>query len=164
MAARPRGWGIGLLIGASLAFGGCYSFHLAGPEDPPADVVPRTVSVSVEYRQPGTCQNAPDRCDDPVIFYASWMREGNEFSLTSDPNSHVFRGTALVVPVNYPPRDQPYSVRVYDPYLARTSTAGFSARRMVLGGETLTTIESSGGRQERALVFVDENGLGHNAF
>ena len=153
---------IALLFGALL--GGCYDFHLAGPEDPPADVLPRTVSVSVEYRQPSKCANDPARCDDPVIFYGSWMREGNEFSLTGDLNSHVFRGTALVVPVNYPPRDQPYSVKVYDPYLQRTSTAGFSARRLVVGGEVLTRIESYGDRQERALMFVDENGLGHNPF
>jgi hypothetical protein len=143
---------------------GCYDFHLQGPEDPPVDVVPRTVSVTIQYRQPSSCQNDSSRCDDPVVFYGSWMREGNEFSLTPDVNSHVFRGTALVVPVNYPPRDQPYFVRIYDPYLARTSSGGFTARRLVVGGESLTQVESSGSRQERALIFVDENGLGHNPF
>lgn len=143
---------------------GCYDFHLEGPEDPPADVVPRTVSVSIQYRQPASCQNEAARCDDPVTFYGSWMREGNEFSLTPDANSHVFRGTALVVPVNYPPRDQPYSVRVYDPYLVRSSSGGFTAKRLVVGGEALTRIESAGSRQERALIFIDENGMGHNPF
>jgi len=154
--------GLSTAVVSAALLGGCYDFHLAGPEDPAADVVPRTVSVSIVYRQPSSCANEPDRCDDPVMFYGSWMRPGNEFSLTPDPNSHVFRGTALVVPVNYPPRDQPYAVKVYDPYLARTSTEGFTARRLMLGGEALTRIESFGARQERALLFVDENGFGHN--
>jgi hypothetical protein len=151
-----------VVLASAVALAGCYDFHLAGPEDPPADVVPRVVSVSVEYRQPSSCKNAPDRCADDVVFYGSWMRDGNEFALTPDPNSHVFRGTAFVVPVNYPPRDQPYSVRVYDPYLARSSTGGYSGRRLVFGGESLTSIQAYGGRQESVLVYVDENGLGHN--
>ena len=164
MARLPGRLGLVGALACGALLGGCYDFHLAGPEEAPADVVPRTVSVSIQYRQPTNCQNDAVHCEDPVIFYGSWMREGNEFSLTPDANNHVFRGTALVVPVNYPPKDQPYTVRIYDPYLARTSTGGFTARRLVVGGESLTNIESSGSRQERALMFVDENGFGHNPY
>jgi hypothetical protein len=164
MGSRPGRLGLtGALLCAPL-LGGCYDFHLEGPTAPPADVTPRLVSVSVQYRQPSSCQNDSAHCEDPVIFYGSWMKPGNEFSLSGSVNNHFFSGTALVVPVNYPPHDQPYTVRIYDPYLAHTASAGFTAKRLVLGGETLTQIQSSGSRQERALVFVDENGFGHNPF
>jgi len=155
------------LVGATVCgalLWGCYDFHLQGPEDPPADVIPRLVSVTILYRQPSSCKNAPERCQDPVVFYGSWMRPGNEFSLTSDENNHYFHGTALAVPVNYPPKDVAYTVKVYDPYLADTSSHGYTGKRLTVGGETLTHIESSGSQQERALMFVDENGFGHNPF
>jgi hypothetical protein len=153
---------LGIVLVSGALLGGCYDFHLAGPEDAPTDVVPRVVSVTIQYRQPQTCANSSSHCSDPVIFYGSWMRPGNEFSLTPDANSRIFRGTALVVPVNYPPRDAAYTVRVYDPYLLHTSTDGYTGHRLVIGNETLTTFQNAGGQKERALLFVDENGLGHN--
>ena len=164
MVRVPSRWGSRAALLCILLMGGCYDFHLEGPTEPPADVHPRTVSVSIQYRQPSSCQNDSAHCGDPVIFYGSWMRSGNEFSLTGDVNNHYFSGTALVVPVNYPPIDQPYTVRIYDPYLAHTSSGGFTAHRLVFGDEALTQIQSSGSKQERALVFVDENGFGHNPF
>lgn len=164
MGSGPGRLSLGAVVVCATLLGGCYDFHLEGPEDPPADVIPRLVSVAIQYRQPSGCQNDSAHCDDPVIFSGSWMRPGNQFSLTGDVNNHFYSGTALVVPVNYPPRDQPYTVRIYDPHLAHTASGGYTARHLIFGGEALTQIQSSGSEQERALVFVDENGFGHNPF
>ena len=150
-----------LLAGTAFA---CYDFHLSGPEDPAPLQVPAVVSVTVEYRQPNGCLNLASPCDEPVVFFGSWMRPGGEFRLTRDPGSFVWRGVAHGVPVNFPPRDQPYSVRVNDPFLRETCTEGFQAERIRLGGEALIRYEGGGCRDQAALAFVDDNGRGRNPY
>lgn len=150
-----------LLAGTAFA---CYDFHLSGPEDPAPLQVPAVVSVTVEYRQPNGCLNLASPCDEPVVFFGSWMRPGGEFRLTRDPGSFVWRGVAHGVPVNFPPRDQPYSVRVNDPFLRETCTEGFQAERIRLGGEALIRYEGGGCRDQAALAFVDANGRGRNPY
>lgn len=153
-----------LTLAAGLLAAGCYDFHQTGPEDPSPLPQPRSVAVGVEYRQPGECADVPERCNRPVVFYGSWMRSNEYLLLTPVPGRFYWVGTAPSVPVNFPPRARPYTVQVFDPYLQGTSTAGFTGRRVTVGGETLTRIESMGREDEHALVYVDDNGLGHNPF
>jgi hypothetical protein len=151
------------LLAALLA--ACYDFHLTGPEDAPQLSTPRLVSVTIEYRQPNGCLAAPSpSCDAPVVFFGSWMRPGTEFRLTRDPGTFSWRGMAHGVPVNYPPRDDPYTVRIYDPYLLASCAEGFSADRIILGGEALFKNNGSGCRDQAAFVFVDDNGRGHSPY
>jgi hypothetical protein len=133
------------------------------PEGPSALPATRTVSVRIEYRQPPGCENA-DRpnCIDPVWFFGSWMHVGEEVILESVPGSYVWAGTAKGVPVNWPPTDEPHLVRVYDPHLKDTGTAGVTAARLTFGGQLLTAYDSPGTPDETALVYVDDNGVGRN--
>jgi len=151
------------LLAASLA--GCYDFHLTGPEDAPAVSTPHLVSVVVEYRQPNGCLSAPSpSCDEPVVFFASWMQKDTEFRLQRDAGTFVWRGVARGVPVNFPPRDDPYTVRVFDPFLLESCAEGFSSDRITVGGEALIKTIGSGCREQAALVYVDDNGRGHNPY
>jgi len=151
------------LLAAGIASSAC--LRLTGPEDPEPIPRPDLVTVSVEYRQPSGCRVEPDPvCADSVVFFASWMRDGGEFVLTPDESHQVWRGTALAVPVNYPPKDEPYQVRVYDPYLTGSATQGITANRLTVGGEFLTRFSNVGYPDESALVYVDAEGQGHNAF
>jgi hypothetical protein len=144
---------------------GCYDFHLTGPEDAPPVSTPHVVSVRVEYRQPNGCLSAPSSaCNDDVVFFGSWMRSGAEFRLTRDPGTFIWRGVAHGVPVNYPPRDVPYSVRIFDPFLLASCAEGYSADRITIGGEALFKNNGSGCRDQAAFVFVDDNGRGHNPY
>lgn len=143
----------------------CYDFHLTGPEDPPQLSTPQLVSVTIEYRQPNGCLSAPSlSCNDPVVFFGSWMRQGTEFRLARDAGSFTWRGVAHGVPVNFPPRDDPYAVRIYDPHLVASCAEGFSADRITVGGEALYKTNGSGCRDQAAFVFVDDNGRGHNPY
>jgi len=141
----------------------CYNFHKTGPEDAPTVSTPRFVSVTVEYRQPNGCVNTTTPCDEPVVFFGSWM-QGPGFQLTRDPGSFVWRGVAQAVPVNYPPRDAPYQVRVFDPFMRESPAEGIQADRIKVGGEALTRTDGGGGREQHALVYIDENGVGHNPY
>src|SRR5205814_1407512 len=120
----------------------------AGPEDAPPVNPPRLVTVTIEYRQPQHEDCPPDRCNEPVVFFASWMRppEDNLFGiiLTRDANGFIWRGRAADVPVNFPPRDDPHAVRIFDPHLLDTETAGATAERLRVGGQVLTVIDSPG--------------------
>ena len=145
-----------------LAASGCAD--QVGPEDPPEVNPPRTVEVTVEYRQPNGCLNAPARCDDLVVFFGSWMRNGDALYMQRDPGSHVWRVRARGVPVNYPPRDDPYFVRVFDPHLVQSETGGVTGWRLEVGTEALQQIYDAGTVRESALVYIDENGLGHNPY
>lgn len=150
------------LLAALLA--GCYDFHLTGPEDAPDVSTPHLVSVVVEYRQPNGCLNAVLPCNEPVVFFASWMRPGSEFRLARDPGTYVWRGVARAVPVNFPPRDDPYTVRIFDPFLRESCADGFSSDRITLGGEALIKTIGSGCREQAALAYIDDNGRGHNPY
>jgi hypothetical protein len=156
-----RTWTLAALV--ALGEGGCYSFHLVGPEDPPTVSPPGTVFVTVEYTQTGKC-SSPTGCDDPVVFYASWMRPGGEFSLTPDPVARVWRGLAYGVPINFPPVGDPYQVHVLDPYLRGGSSAGMTALRLVVGGEAVGDVVAEGTPQAHGRVFVDANGHGRNTY
>lgn len=162
MAARVFAFCGPLLI--ALAGGGCYDFHLTGPEDPLPLKPPLLVSVTVEYRQPNGCLNSLGRCGDPVVFFGSWMKPGEEFALKGDPGGFIWRGTATGVPVNFPPRDDPHAVRVFDPHILDHPTGGITGERLRIGGQILTVFDAQGTPSESVLVYVDENGKGHNPF
>jgi len=153
----------GALALAGLLLSACYEFRLAGTEPEPINP-PRLVSVTIEYRQPG-CLGGP-YCQDKVWFYGSWMQVGTQFTLTRDPGNNVWRGVAYGVPVNYPPHEgnyEPYQVRIYDPHLYESPTEGYTAERLRVGRESLSVIETRSS-DAYALVYIDENGLGHNAY
>lgn len=155
---------IAIPLGFTLAAGvltSCYDFHLQGPEDP-SPVGPRLVDVTIEYRQPQGCLNAPSRCADPVWFSASWMLEGGQFRLTRDSTGYIWRGTAKAVPVNFPPREDAHAVRVFDPHLVEHPSGGITASRLTVGGQILTYFVDEDTPSESALVYIDDNGFGHN--
>jgi hypothetical protein len=151
-----------ILVATVLAAGGCFDFHMEGPEDAPSPPLPRLASVTVEYHQPAECRNVPSRCSDRVVFYGSWMRPGQELILDAVPGSFIWTGTLAGVPVNFPPAGQPHTVHVFDPYLVGAPTRGAAGRRLVVGGESLTAVDDFGTGAERAQVYVDDNGFGHN--
>ena len=141
----------------------CYDFHLQGPEDP-SPVGPRLVRVAVEYRQPQGCLNVASQCDDPVWFSASWMIDGGQFRLKRDATGYIWRGDAEAVPVNFPPGDHAHTVRVYDPHLAEHPSGGITASRLTVGRQLLTYFIDYDTPSESALVYIDDNGFGHNPY
>jgi hypothetical protein len=160
-----------LLVVGALISGGCYDFHQIGPEDASPVVRPSLVDVTIEYRQPNQCF-ASDRCDDNVVFLASWLptqinpqgQVSGGFMFLSRISAFVWRGVAHDVPVNYPPKDDPHVVAIYDPHLRDTATGGRAAARLQIGREALTVFLDPGTPNEAAFVYVDENGQGHNPF
>jgi hypothetical protein len=155
-----QGWRLALALVAAVSTG-C-DFQPDPPEGPSAVAPGRFASVTVEYRQPNGCANAPAACDNLVVFFGSWMRPGQEIYLTSVAGSHVWTGLAEAVPVNWPPVDQPHLVRVFDPHLVQTPTGGVTGARLIVGRQALTRFDSPGTPQESALVYVDDNGVGRN--
>lgn len=150
---------------ATLPATGCFDFRVPGPEDPSPVSLPTLVSVDVQYRQPNGCESAPGfSCDTPVVFFGTWMPPGAEFPLTRDPGSRFWTGTAVGVPVNFPPRDVPYEVRIFDPFLRGSPTVGFTARRLIIGTEAVETINNQGSRNEHGLIYIDHNGQGRSPF
>jgi len=145
-----------------LAAGGCD--HPVGPEDAATLPHPALVSVELEYVQPAACITSSPSCSGRVVFFASWLPPGSEFALVLVPGTRIWRATADDVPVNYPPRGQPYEVQIFDPFIAAGATEGITANRITLGGEFLTRYTSVGTTSESALVFIDVNGQGHNGF
>jgi hypothetical protein len=147
----------------TLVLAGCLDFRGVGPEDAPQLTPPKTVQVTIEYRQPGPCGTQANQCNGPIIFFASWMRPGAEFPLTPDSTNSIYRGLALDVPANFPPHanDDPYQVPVYDGNLPGP-TGGMTAARLKVGGESLTSFDGLGTPVEAGLVYIDENGTGHN--
>jgi hypothetical protein len=154
---------VGPVLLLTLVIGGCLSFQGVGPEEAPEVNPPRTVRVTIEYRQPGPCGTQEVQCTGPVVFFGNWMRPGSEFPLTPDPTNHVYRGVALDVPANYPPHfgDDAYQVHVYDANLPG-GTGGMTALRLKVGGESLNTFNLLGTAGEHGLVYIDEHGAGHN--
>lgn len=151
------------LLLLTVAATGCYNFHKTGPEDASDVATPLLVSVAVEYRQPNGCVNTTTPCDEPVVFFGSWM-QGPGFRLTRDPGSFVWTGVARAVPVNYPPTDAPYKVWVFDPFMRESPAEGTQADRLKVGGEALVRLDGGGGREQHALVYIDANGRGHNPY
>ena len=145
-----------------VAWAGC--FHQTGPEDPSPVAVPALVSVRVEYRQIYGCLNVVSPCDGPVTFFGSWMPGGKQIVLTQVSGTAVWTGTVSGVPVNFPPVDQPYLVRVYDPYLRDYPTGGATADRLQVGGQALTQFYEHGTVTEFGLIYIDATGVGHSPF
>lgn len=159
---RRGGWAC-LFAALALALAGAGCDFQPDPPAGPEPLAPgRFVDVTVEYRQPNGCQNAPSACDNLVVFFGSWMRPGQEIYLASDPGSRVWTGIARGVPVNWPPSDAPHLVRVFDPHVVDTPTGGVTAARLVVGGQALSQYDSPGTPQESALLYVDDNGVGRN--
>jgi hypothetical protein len=153
----------GIVLLLALASVACPDFQ----PDPPAGPTPitggqRFATITVEYRQPRQCLNTADRCLDRVVFFASWMRAGDEVVLATPAGPYFWTGVVHDVPVNWPPSDQPHYVRVYDPHLQDAPNAGITAARLVVGSQALTTFDRAGTPQEAGLVYVDDNGVGHN--
>jgi hypothetical protein len=153
---------VGPLLFLTLGISGCLSFRGVGPEEAPDVNPPRTVRVTIEYRQPGPCGTQELQCTGPVVFFGNWMRPGSEFPLTPDATNHIYRGVALDVPANFPPHsgDEPYQVHVYDANLG--GAGGMTALRLKVGGESLTAFEQLGTSGEHGLIYIDEHGAGHN--
>jgi hypothetical protein len=148
---------------AGLLTASCFNFHSVGTEPDPYSP-PSLVSVTIEYHQPPECLAAADRCDGKVVFWGSWMVPGGEFSLAKDTGGHIWRGVAYAVPVNFPPRGDPYGVRVVDPYLYDSGSAGMTAERLAVGGEVLRWRTGEGTLDAHGLVYIDSNGQGRNPF
>ncbi len=142
----------------------CDDLRLPGPIDPAPFAPPRLVSVTIEYLQPNECVDGSPRCDDPVVFFGSWMQTGQEFLLRPEPGRFVWRGVATGVPVNFPPRGQPHAVRIYDPHLVGTMTEGVTAERLKVGVEANLRRDNTGGIREVGLIYIDENGQGRNLY
>jgi hypothetical protein len=152
----------GILVQA-LLLPGC--LHVGGPTEATPVQPPLTVSVTVEYIQPFFCANTvATRCSDAVNFSASWMRAGGGIQMTPDPTNHVWRAVATDVPVNFPPRDNPYSVRIFDPFLEATPSGGFTAQHLTVGSQSVVDILSGGTPLEHGMIYVDANGMGHSPF
>ncbi len=152
------------LIVAAFALTGCPDLHLEGPEDPSPVDLPDRVTVTIEYEQPAGCISTTVNCQDLVIFLGSWMPPGGQIFLSPDADRRFWTARIPGVPVNYPPRGNPYQVRVYDPHLQESTTVRYTGRRLRVGSETLTQIRFPGSHDESALVYVDSTGLGHNPF
>ena len=162
-----RRWRAALLGAAALSTLSCNAFkRTAGPEDAPPVNPPGTVSVTIEYDQVPECVEGSPRCADNVVFFGSWMQQGEEFFLRKEPGRYIWRGTAVRVPVNFPPTpvSQPYLVRIYDPHIVGGPTEGVTADRLKVGGEALVRFYSPGNPSESGLIFIDQNGQGHTPF
>lgn len=160
-----RPWRAAVLGAVALSTLSCNAFRrTAGPEDAPLVNPPGTASVTIEYEQIVECVAGSPRCSDNVVFFGSWMQVGEEFFLKKEPGRFVWRGTAPRVPVNFPPRGDPYLVRIYDPHIVGGPTEGITADRLKVGGETLSRFFSPGNPYESGLVFIDQNGQGHSPF
>jgi len=144
-----------------LAAGGCLDFQKDPPAGPSALPAARYATVHVQYRQPNGCANVASPCDSRVVFFGSWMRPGEELLLDGGPG-HVWTGTAVNVPVNWPPQEAAHLVRIFDPYLSETETGGVTASRLTVGGQVVTAFEQIGTPAESAYVYVDDLGVGHN--
>ena len=119
-------------------------------------------TVRVEYRQPNQCANVPENCAARVVFFGSWMRSGEGIPL-EPAAGHMWVGQATSVPVNWPPVIAPHLVRVFDPYLVQTDTAGRTAARLRVGGQVLTEYHDAGTPAESGRVYIDDDGFGHSS-
>lgn len=152
-----------VLLALALTTVACPDFQ----PDPPAGPTPLTgglrfVTITVEYRQPQTCVNTLGRCQDKVVFVGSWMGENDQVQLTAPAGPNFWTGVIENVPVNWPPNDQAHRVRVHDPHLQGTEIAGYTAARLIVGSQSIYYIDNAGTRNEAGLIYIDDNGIGHN--
>jgi hypothetical protein len=151
-----------------LVAGSAACFQPDVPVGPSALPGVRLVSVQVEYRQPANCRNSTGTCNARVVFFGSWMNVGDNTTpggpvlLDTPAGPNFWTGVVTNVPVNWPPTDVPHYVRVYDPHLQATSTGGVTAARLTVGGQVITQYDSPGTPTESGLVYIDDNGVGHN--
>ncbi len=142
----------------------CWDFQ----PDPPAGPTPlkpgRFATVTIEYRQPQNCANTADHCADRVVFFGSWMAPGDEVLLDTPAGPSFWTGVVNNVPVNWPPTDEPHLVRIFDPHLKESSTGGVTAARLTVGGQAVYFFEDTGTPSESGLIYIDDNGVGHNPF
>ena len=158
-------WRAAVLATAALGAVSCNAFkRTAGPDQAAPVNPPNTTTVTVEYTQIPECVEGSPRCTDNVVFFGSWMQPGEEFFLAKEPGRYVWRGTAFRVPVNFPPRGDPYFVRIYDPHIVGGPTEGITADRLKVGGEAITQFYSPGNPSESGLIYIDENGQGRTPF
>ena len=153
---------LGVVVLTGLALAACSEWEPdpnAGPSPLPSV---RVVAVHVEYRQPNACNNDPVHCDDRVVFFGSWMHPGDEVLLMMAPGTRQWSGVVPNVPVNFPPKDYPHLVRVFDPHLTQTATGGITAARLIVGDQPITVYDQPGTPNESGLIFIDENGEGHS--
>jgi hypothetical protein len=68
------------------------------------------------------------------------------------------------VPVNFPPREYAHGVNIFDPHILDHPTGGVTAERLWVGRELLRVFNAEGTSAEQALVYVDQNGFGHNPY
>jgi len=156
---------LGLLAALAVGTLSCNAFkRTAGPDQAAIVNPPNTTAVTVEYDQVPECVEGSPRCVDNVVFFGSWMQPGEEFFLTKEPGRYIWRGTATRVPVNFPPRGDPYLVRIYDPHIVGGPTGGITADRLKVGGEKITQFYSPGNPYESGLIYIDENGQGRTPF
>lgn len=148
----------------TLVAAGCSdeSDDLTGGPDPVMS--PRLVTVTVEYRQPNGCANVGDHCNDRVVFFGSWMQVNGEVLLRNASGTFVWTGTVPNVPANFPPRDTPYLVRIFDPHLVLTETGGITASRLIVGSQPITYFDQPGTGNESGVIYIDDNGVGRNPF
>ena len=161
--AKEKWWRLGLLA-ILLPLPAC--LHLS-PTTPTPVAPPLTVSVTIEYIQPFICANLASVCSGTVYFAADWMQPGSGLALIADTTNHVWRGVAIDVPVNFPPKNDPfdaYAMRVFDPYLLNTPSHGYTAQRLTVGRQFITDIASQGTPSENGLLYIDANGIGHTPF
>ncbi len=147
----------------ALSVGSCYDFQPDPPPSPSALPAGRFADVKIAYRQPTDCANTGTACVNLVVFFGSWMRPGEEIYL-ADVGGRVWTGVARHVPVNWPPSDEPHLVRVFDPHLVDTPTAGVTAARLQIGGQAIYSYDSPGTPKESGLIYIDDNGVGRNPF
>jgi hypothetical protein len=154
----------GLATGALLVLPGCLTLS---PTTPTPVQPPLVVSVTIEYIQPFICQEVASQCAGTVYFAANWMQPGASVALTADPTNHVWRGIAVDVPVNFPPKNDPfdaYDMHVFDPYLQAGPSQGITAQRLTVGRQILVDIASQGTPVEVGFLYIDANGIGHTPF
>jgi hypothetical protein len=152
------------LVPMVACLGACLEITKTVTEGPEPVPLPRLVSVKVEYRQHADCFNVVERCPERVVFFGGWMQVGEEVNLRLTPGTRVWTGTIANVPVNFPPRDHPHLVRVYDPHLEETETGGVTALRLVVGGQSITYFDQPGTTAESGVIYIDDNGVGRNPF
>jgi hypothetical protein len=160
----------------ALVAGGCLEITKSVTGEPPPVASSRIVSIRIEYRQPNGCANLPEHCNDLVVFFGSWMgtaaagdlapagSSGGPVRLSRTPGTYVWTGTVTNVPVNFPPREQPYLVRVFDPHIVQSETGGVTALRLVVGGQTIMFFDQPGTASESGVIFIDDNGIGRNPY